>query len=112
MLPSKEVVITKILGFVHECDADVVGSAVLKKEEEWASILGPYFNSTCILSDVAVSDSEDKEQKDALELRNKRENFMTEAWEVYHVAVINDNFEPFQRMMADDLGWLSENIRL
>lgn len=95
VLPSKEAVITKIPGFVRECDADAIGSAVLKMEEEWASILGPDFNLACILSDVAVFDSKDEEQNDALELRNKRENFMTKAWEVYRVAVINDNFEPF-----------------
>ncbi|GLJ54925.1 hypothetical protein SUGI_1179230 [Cryptomeria japonica] len=77
--------------------------------EEWASILGPYFNPGCILSEIEVSDSEDEEQMEAVELQKKQENFMAEAWEVFRVGVTNGTFTPFRRMMEDNLVWLSDN---
>ncbi|GLJ18085.1 hypothetical protein SUGI_0319310 [Cryptomeria japonica] len=106
--PSKEVVVEKISRFVRECVTEAVGSVVMEVEEEWASILGPFFNPGCLLSKVEVSDSEDEEQVAAIELQ-KKENFMATTWEVFHVGVINVRFTVFHRMMEDDLGWLSGN---
>lgn len=61
VLPSKEACIKKIAGFVREVDADAVGGAVMEVEEEWASILEPFFNTAVFLSDIECLDLEDEE---------------------------------------------------
>ncbi|GLJ15787.1 hypothetical protein SUGI_0260070 [Cryptomeria japonica] len=91
-----------------EVDADAVGSAVMEVEEEWPSILGPFFNTAVYLSDVECLDSEDEEQVAEVALKAKEEEFMNNAWEVFCVGVKNDDQDPFKRMMWIEEGWLSE----
>ncbi|GLJ43907.1 hypothetical protein SUGI_0915360 [Cryptomeria japonica] len=86
-----------------------LGNVVKELEEEWASILGPFFNPVCFLLDVDVSDYEDELQVVAKQLRTKKENFMGNAWDVFCVGVSTSDLGQFRRMMNEDLGWLSEN---
>lgn len=108
VLPSKEACIEKITGFVREVDADVVESAVMEVEKEWASILGPFFNTVVYLSDVECSDSENEDQVVVVALKAKKEEFMNNAWEVFRVGVKNDDPDPFKQMMRIEEGWFSE----
>ncbi|GLJ12616.1 hypothetical protein SUGI_0194660 [Cryptomeria japonica] len=108
VLPSKETCIEKFVGFVREVDADVMGSAIMEAEEEWASILGPFFNTIVYLSDVDCSDSEDEAQVAAVALKAKKGEFMQNAWEVFRVGVKNDDMDPFKQMMRLEDSWLSE----
>ncbi|GLJ42929.1 hypothetical protein SUGI_0890630 [Cryptomeria japonica] len=96
-------------GFVRVVDANAVGNAVMELEEEWASILGPFFNPACFLSDVEASDTEDEFQVASKELLSMKENFMGNAWDVFRVGVSTGDLGPFQKMMNEDLGWLSDN---
>lgn len=109
VLPSKEACIEKMDGFIRVVDGNAVGNAVMELEEEWASILGHFFNPACFLSDVEVSDYEDELQVVAKELRTKKKNFMGNAWDVFCAGVSTGDLGPFRRMMNEDLGWLSEN---
>ncbi|GLJ52297.1 hypothetical protein SUGI_1112400 [Cryptomeria japonica] len=108
VLSSKEACMQKMVGFVSEEDAEAVGGTVLEVEEEWANILSPYFNPAAILSDVECPDSEDEAQLAAVALRNRKEEFMVEAWEVFRVGVMNADMGPFRRMIQNEDGWLSE----
>ncbi|GLJ48335.1 hypothetical protein SUGI_1020420 [Cryptomeria japonica] len=101
-------VMKKLVGFVREEDAEAVGVAVLEVEEEWANILGPYFNPTTILSDIECSEPEDEAQLAAVALKLRKEEFMVEAWEVVRVGVTNSDMEPFKMMMQKENGWLLE----
>ncbi|GLJ53117.1 hypothetical protein SUGI_1131830 [Cryptomeria japonica] len=84
------------------------GGVVLEVDEEWASILGPYFNPAAILSDAESPDPEDEAQLAAEALRLRKEQFMAEAWEVFKVGVTNVDLGPFRRMMQKEDGWLSK----
>ncbi|GLJ50581.1 hypothetical protein SUGI_1077540 [Cryptomeria japonica] len=95
ILPSKEACIEKIDGFVKDVDANIVGNAIRELEEEWVSILGPFFNPECFLSDVDVSDSKDENQVVATELQTKKENFMGNAWDFFHAGVSTGEMGPF-----------------
>ncbi|GLJ24121.1 hypothetical protein SUGI_0460010 [Cryptomeria japonica] len=90
-------------------DANAIGNVVMELEEEWVSILGPFFNSTYFLSDVEASNTEDEFQVAAKELKSKKENFMGNAWDVFCAGVSTGDLGPFRRMMNEDLGWLSDN---
>ncbi|XP_057829300.2 uncharacterized protein LOC131040406 [Cryptomeria japonica] len=95
--------------FVRDVDANAIGNVVMELEEEWTSILGRFFNPECFLLDVDVSDSKDEKQVATTELRTKKENFMGNAWDVFHAGVSTGEKGPFRRMMNEDLGWLSDN---
>lgn len=95
--------------FVRDVDANAVGNTVMELKEEWASILGPFFNPACFLSDMDVLDSDDETQVVARELRLKKENFMGNVWDVFRAGVSSGELGPFWRMMNEDLGWLLDN---
>ncbi|GLJ35926.1 hypothetical protein SUGI_0720860 [Cryptomeria japonica] len=102
ILPSKEACVEMLEGFIREEDVEIVGGAVLKVEEEWASILGPYFNPLAFLSDKECSNPEDEVRVAAEAIRMRKEEFMVEAWEVFKVGVKNADMEPFRRMMLHE----------
>ncbi|GLJ32744.1 hypothetical protein SUGI_0659230 [Cryptomeria japonica] len=136
VLPSKEACIKNITSFVRDVDADAVGSAIMEVEEEWANILEPFFNTIVYLSNVECSDSEDEAQAVAVALKAKKEEFMLNAWEVFHsedeaqavavalkakkeefmlnawevfrVGVKNDDMDTFKWMMRSEESWLSK----
>ncbi|GLJ49079.1 hypothetical protein SUGI_1035360 [Cryptomeria japonica] len=108
VLSSKEACVEKLEGFVRKEDVEAMGEAMLEVEEEWASILGPYFNPTTILSNAECSNPKDEIRLAVEALRMRKVEFMAEAWEVFQVGVKNANLGPFRRMMMKEDGWLSE----
>ncbi|GLJ54392.1 hypothetical protein SUGI_1168230 [Cryptomeria japonica] len=106
--PSKEAWMEKLEGFVREEDVEAMGGAVPEVEEEWANILGPYFNPATNLSDAECSDPEDEICLVVEALRMRNFEFMAEACEVFQVGVRNEDSGPFRRMMMKEDGWLSK----
>ncbi|GLJ54395.1 hypothetical protein SUGI_1168320 [Cryptomeria japonica] len=106
--PSKEAWMEKLEGFVREEDVEAMGGVVPEVEEEWANILGPYFNPATNLSDVECSDPEDEICLAVEALRMRKFEFMAEACEVFQVGVRNEDSGPFRRMMMKEDGWLSK----
>lgn len=98
----------KLEGFVREEDVEAMGGAVPEVEEEWANILGPYFNPATNLSDAECSDPEDEICLVVEALRMRNFEFMAEACEVFQVGVRNEDSGPFRRMMMKEDGWLSK----
>ncbi|GLJ53957.1 hypothetical protein SUGI_1153330 [Cryptomeria japonica] len=113
VLNSKEVCVKKIDGFVRVMGGQAIASAFLELDSDgWTSILNFYFNHVHHIPKVQEEsiDSKDKEVVKERTGRERKQNFIFEAWEVYRVGVMNQNLGPFRRMLNSTDNWLSAAV--
>ncbi|GLJ11637.1 hypothetical protein SUGI_0173400 [Cryptomeria japonica] len=106
---SKEVTIQRIDDFLCPSDGQALGNVILELDSDcWVSTLDIYFDHTNYISSKSEeSDIEGEEISQKRAARERRKNFIQEAWEVFRVGVRNGNLDPFHRLLNSNDNWLS-----
>ncbi|GLJ20761.1 hypothetical protein SUGI_0378320 [Cryptomeria japonica] len=92
----------KIDGFVRVVDGPALANVVLDLDNDcWVSILVTCFNFANYISSESKVESNESESKDKEKIqrrsaKEKKKNFIMEAWEVFRVGVKNRNLDPFE----------------